>query len=112
MTNPKYRESILWKLFFAKDTPKAQQEFNKKIIIKFMNGGILGNIGLQSLEETRPTCGVCQAMCVADPKQRKTLVHNLQTSGTLFVDAQGREIVRKVDEGKSIDYIPPTKINE
>lgn len=113
MNDPKYRERLLWKLFFAKETPKVQREFNKKIIIEFMNGGILGNIGLRSLEDTHPTCGACQAVCVADPKQRKMLLHYLQTSGILVLDAQGREVVRKVGEdGKSIDYIPSTAIIE
>lgn len=112
MTDPKYRERLLWKLFFAKETPQVQRDFNKKIIIEFMNGGILGNIGLRSLEDTHPTCGVCQAVCVADPKQRKILLHYLQTSGILVLDEQGREVVRKVGEdGKTTEHIPPLEIN-
>jgi epoxyqueuosine reductase QueG len=113
MTQPQYRERLLGKLFFAKDTPKAQREFNKKIIIEFMNGGILGNIGLRSLEDTHPTCGACQAVCVADPKQRKRLLSFLQTSGKLFVNDEGQEIVRKESEdGRPIDFIPPTEVKE
>ncbi len=111
MTDPKYREQLLWKFFYAMETPKVQREFNKKIIIEFMNGGILGNIGLRSLEDTHPTYGACQAVCVADPKQRKTLLHYLRTSGTLHLDEQGREVVRKVGEdGKAIDYMPPAEM--
>ncbi len=111
MNDPRFRERLLHKLLVAKETPRVQREFNKKILIEYMNGGILGNIGLRSLEDTHPTCGACQAVCVADPKQRKRLLHQLQTSGSLFLNAQGNEVVRRVGEdGKISEFIPPLEL--
>ena len=107
MTDARFREKLLYKLLFAKDTPESQRNFNKDILIAYMNGGILGNAGLRPLEDTHPTCGVCQAVCVADPGERKRLLGLLHTSGKMFVDEQGNEYIERPDG--SI-YYPPAEL--
>lgn len=108
MASEKYRSNLLFKLLFAKDTPETQRQFNKNILIEYMNGGILGNIGLRSLEDTHPTCGACQSVCVADPGERKRLLGLLQSSGKMFVDKQGKEYIERADG--SI-YYPPVELD-
>ncbi len=107
MTNPIYLQTIINDLFFSKKTPKAQRKFNKDILIEFMKAGILENAGLRSLEDTHPTCGACQAVCVGDSKMRKELLSLLKTSGKMYVDEEGKEYIKKIDEtGKEAVYYP------
>ena len=107
MNSENYRAELLYKLLYDKGTPRAQREFNKNILITYMNGGILGNAGLRTLEDTHPTCGACQSVCVADPAERKRLLGLLQSSGKMFVDEQGKEYIEHTDG--SI-YYPPVEL--
>lgn len=75
-----------------------------------MRGGIVENVGRRSLKDTHPTCGFCQAICVADPKQRKELFSLLKSSGMMFVDDECREYIKRTDEaGKEVIYYPPSE---
>jgi ferredoxin len=107
MNDQGYREELIYKLLFAKETPRAQKEFNKAILIQFMRTGIAGNAGLRDVCDAHPTCGVCQAICVDDPKSKTELFSLLKSSGKMFVDDSGREYIKKIDEsGKETVYYP------
>jgi hypothetical protein len=98
----------LWKIIWDKSTPEQQRKFNRTILNQFMMQGIKGNPGLKMrAEDTHPTCGVCQAVCVADPKQRKELLNLLRNSGVMYVDDQFKEYFKRVDEtGKEVIHYP------
>ncbi len=112
ITDEQWRKDYIWKIFFDKTTPKPQREFNKQVITEFMNAGVLNNVGhpKRRREDTHPTCGVCQAVCVADPKQRKELLNLLKNGGMMFVDEENREYIKRVNEsGKEVIYYPPSE---
>ncbi len=97
-------------LFTSKETPKKILKFNRIILNSFARVAINENVGLRSLEDTNPRCGFCSAICVADPKKRAELYRLLKNSGKLFIEEEGREYVKKVDEsGKEIIYYPSIK---
>jgi epoxyqueuosine reductase len=111
ITDHQWREKYIHQIFFSKDTPKPERKFNRTILNQFMKAGILNNVGhpKRKLEDTHPTCGVCQAVCVADPATRKELLNLLQSSGKMCIDDDGKEYIQKIDEsGNEFIYYPPT----
>ena len=112
MLNPQWRKDYIWKILFDKSTPAMQRKWNRTTLNQFMIQGIRNNVGHPKIhvEETHPTCGVCQAVCVADPKQRKEMLNLLKTGGMMFVDDEFREYIKRVDEaGKEVIYYPPSE---
>ena len=99
----------LYKLTRDKGTPRNIRKFNNKIAASFAKVGITENVGLRPIEDTNPRCGNCNFICVADPKKRIELYKMLKTSGKVFLDNEGQEYVKKIDEnGNEITYYPPT----
>ncbi len=112
MLDEQWRYDYLWKIFFDKSTPAMQRKWNRTTINQFMIQGIKNNVGHPKIraEDTHPTCGVCQAVCVADPKQRKEMLNLLKTGGMMFVDDEFREYIKRVDEaGNEVIYYPPSE---
>ena len=112
MLDYQWRRDYLWKIFFDKSTPAMQRKWNRTTINQFMIQGIRNNVGHPKIrvEETHPTCGVCQAVCVADPKQRREMLNLLKTGGMMFVDDEFREYIKRTDEaGKEVIYYPPSE---
>lgn len=110
ITDQKWREDYIYKIFFSKETPEMVRKFNIKITSEFIATGVKNNVGLRSLKDTHPTCGACQAVCVADPKQRKELLELLMNGGKMFIDDEVREYIQIIDEsGREIVYYPPTE---
>jgi epoxyqueuosine reductase len=116
ITNQIWREDYLYKIFISKETPKSVRKFNRTILNQFMKAGIVNNVGhpKRRLVDTHPTCGACQAVCVADPKQRKELYNLLKNGGKMFVDEYFREYIRRIDENnrEQIYYPPFEKVFE
>ena len=109
--NTEFVQNLMKKLFTSKETPKIQRKFNKKILTSFAKVGLVENVGLRSLEDTNPRCGFCSAICVADPKKRAELYKLLKASGKLYIDENGKEYVKKIDNsGKKIISNPPIEI--
>ena len=67
-------------------------------------------MALLSLEQREfPRCGNCAFICVSSPSKRAELYKMLTSSGKVFIDDEGREYVKKIDEnGNEITYYPPT----
>jgi len=106
-----YRTELLKRLLASKETPLNIKQFNSKLLIGFLVGGLFYNVGKRSLENTNPRCGLCSQICVADPKKRKELYDLLRKSGKLYIDNEGKEFIKKVDEsGNEIIYYPPTEL--
>jgi len=106
-----YRIELLKTLLFSKETPENIRNFNKKILIDLLEGGVFVNVGLRTLEATNPRCGFCSFICVSDIKQHKELYDLLQKSGKMFVDEEGKEYIKAKDEsGKEIKYYPPLEV--
>jgi len=102
----KYR--ILLPLFFSPRVPAVQRRFNKKIREEFRVAGDIENFGQRPADTINPRCGLCSLICVADPVQRRELFDLLRTSGKVYLDRQGREVVRrKAATGELIEHIPP-----
>lgn len=112
ITDEKWRRDYIWKIFFDRSTPAMQRKWNRTTLNQFMIQGIKNNVGHPSLTppDTHPTCGVCQAVCVADPKQRRELLKLLKTGGIVHVDDEFHEYIKRTDEsGKQIIYYPPSE---
>ncbi len=111
LKDQKFRENLMKKLLFSKETPNAYRNLNKKILDEVLRAGIQDNIGLRPLNNTNPRCNFCSGICVADFKQRKELFDLLQQSGKFDVDDKGNEYIKKIGtEGNEIKYYPPTSI--
>ncbi|MDD1779057.1 MAG: hypothetical protein LUQ65_12900 [Candidatus Helarchaeota archaeon] len=111
MKSQEYRETLIKKILYAKDTPKAHRKINKRILDELLANGIRDNVGLRPLKETNPRCNYCSGICVADFNQRKELFDLLMRAGKFDADEKGKEFIRKIDEsGKEIRYFPPTTI--
>lgn len=94
-------------MFLSPRLPRAQRQFNKKIRDEFRLAGRIGNHGLRPEDNFNPRCGFCSLICVADPKQRRELFELLRGSGKVYLDDQGREIVRRMAaDGKIVEYMP------
>ena len=111
ITDEEWRRDYIWKIFYDKETSEMQRKWNKEILLDFIEAGILNNAGhpKRTLEHTHPTCGVCQAVCVADPKERRELFNLLKNGGMMFVDEDFREYIKRIDEnGKEVIYYTPS----
>lgn len=65
---------------------------------------------MRPFSDTNPRCGNCNFICVADYDKRKELYELLVSSGKIYIDENGKEFVKKLDnEGKEIVYYPPTQ---
>jgi len=107
-----WRKDYIWKILFDKSTPEMQRKWNRTTLNQFMIQGIRNNVGHPKIrvEDTHPTCGVCQAVCVVDPKQRREMLNLLKTGGMMFVDEEFKEYIKRVDEsGKEVIYYPPSE---
>jgi len=92
------------------NTPEHIKKFNRVIARSFGNLAISENTGLRPFTDTNPRCGNCNFICVADPKKRKELYTLLINSGKVYINEEGREIVKKLDEkGEEIHYYPPNE---
>ncbi len=106
-----YIKKFMAKLFTSKETPKLIKKFNRKILNSFAKVGVKENVGLRPLEDTNPRCGFCNAICIAEPKKRAELYKLLIKSGKLFLDEDGKEYIKKIDDsGKEIIYYPSTDL--
>jgi hypothetical protein len=104
-----WRYDYLWKIIWDKSTPAMQRKWNRTTLNQFMIQGIKNNVGDPKIrdDDTHPTCGVCQAVCVADPKQRKELLNLLRKAGIMYVDEQFKEYIKRTDEsGKEEIFYP------
>ena len=107
MKDQNYRIDLMKKLMYSKETPEEIRKFNRHLMIEYSSGGLFTNVGRRSLEKTNPRCGFCSMICVANFDKRKELYELLKNSGKLYVDADGKEYVKRLDD--SI-YYPPIKI--
>ena len=102
----KYR--IMLPKFFSPLVPAVQRRFNKNIRDGFRLAGEIANFGLLPLDKISPQCGLCSLVCVTEPRQRQELFDLLRNSGKVYLDRQGRELVRQVDaSGRPTEYVPP-----
>jgi ferredoxin len=92
ISTTKYKISLFASLFVSPRTPRQYRRFNNTIRKSFMG---TPNVGMRSVEDTNPRCGFCSLICVADPRERKELLHLLKESGKVYLDEKGQEIVKK-----------------
>jgi hypothetical protein len=109
--DPQYLPRLMHQLLVDENTPQNLREFNEKIRYSF---GVIvresQNVGLRPMAYTNPRCGNCNFICVGDSKKRKELYKSLITSGKIYIDENGREYVRKLDEnGSETVYYPPSE---
>lgn len=108
--NSEFRRNLFMKIFTNKDAPDNIRKFNQTIAKSFGDVGVLENVGLRPFSNTNPRCGNCNFICVADPKKRNELYNMLINSGKVYIDEEGREYVKKLDEnGEEILYYPPNE---
>jgi hypothetical protein len=108
--NPLLKKQIMKKVLLDENTPKEIREFNKIILKSFAKVAVTENVGLRPLKDTNPRCGNCNFICVADHKKRIELLKLLKNSGKVFLDKEGREYVKKLNEkGEEVIYYPPTE---
>jgi ferredoxin len=109
--DPQYITQLMKDLLYSETTSDEIRKFNRALVAEFPKGGLFTNVGLRSFELTNPRCGFCAMICVADLKKRKELYEILKASGKIFVDAEGKEYVKKeIDEGEEITYYPSIDI--
>lgn len=103
-----YLQDLMKQVLYDKTTPEEVRKYNRKLVAELSTGGLFVNVGVRSLEHTNPRCGFCSQICVADFKQRKELYDLLDISGKMYVDAEGKEYIKK-NEDSSEDqiYYPP-----
>ncbi|MFW9896988.1 MAG: hypothetical protein ACFFD7_14375 [Candidatus Thorarchaeota archaeon] len=108
--NREFRRNLFGKILVNNNLPERMRKFNQKIARSFGNAARLENVGLRYFVDTNPRCGNCNFICVADLKKRKELYSMLINSGKVYIDEEGKEFVKKLDEnGKEIIYYPPTQ---
>lgn len=108
--NNDFRRNLFNKILSDKSAPNNIRKFNQVIAISFGKVAALENVGLRPFTDTNPRCGNCNFICVADPKIRKELYSMLINSGKIYLNEDGLEFIKKLDEnGKEIIYYPPTQ---
>ncbi len=110
--NQEYRIDLMKQLLYSKEIPAEIRKFNRHLIIEYSKGGLFKNVGKRSLENTNPRCGFCSMICVADFDKRKELYDLLKKSGKMFVDQEGKEYVKRLNEsGKETSIYLPSMID-
>ena len=108
--NRDFLRKIYSDILTSTNSPEHIKKFNKVIARSFGNLAVSENTGLRPFAGTNPRCGNCNFICVADPKKRKELYNMLINSGKVYINEEGREYVKKLDEnGKEILYYPPNE---
>jgi hypothetical protein len=108
MTGSYAKFRIMLPMFLSPRVPAVQRKFNRKIREEFGIAGDIENFGKRPMATINPRCGLCSFVCVADPAKRMELFNLLRSSGKVYLDKQGQEIVRrKAASGEIQEYMPP-----
>lgn len=106
----KIRSKVMYDLLNNEQVPEKIRKFNKELLKSSSYIGKLENVALVSPDRHfGPRCGHCSFICVADHKKRVELFKMLKRSGKVYMDDDGNEYVKKLnDNGAEIIYYPPT----